>query len=72
MTISLNHWELRQYRVRYFTDGVVLGSRSFVNQFFTEKRIYFGPKRKSGARRIRGAHLENLNTVRELQVNRIS
>lgn len=70
--LTLNHWELLQYRVRYFTDGVVLGSRSFVNQFFTEKRIYFGPKRKSGARRIRGAHLENLYTVRDLQVNRIS
>ena len=70
--LTLNHWELLQYRVRYFNDGVVLGSRSFVNQFFTEKRIYFGPKRKSGARRIRGAHLENLYTVRDLQVNRIS
>ena len=41
-------------RVRYFTDGAVIGSRSFVNEAFTRSRERFGPKRKSGARKLRG------------------
>jgi putative transposase len=68
----LNQWELLRCRIRYFTDGVVLGSRSFVNQFFIDKRIYFGPKRKSGARKIKGCRLDNLYTARDLQLNRFS
>ncbi len=69
---DLNQWELLRCRVRYFTDGVVIGSRSFVNQFFIDKRIYFGPKRKSGARSIKGCRLQNLYTARDLQINRFS
>ena len=41
-------------RVRYFTDGVVIGSRSFVNEAFASARERFGPKRKDGARKLRG------------------
>ena len=44
-----------RYRVRYFTDGVVLGSRNFVDGVFRACRERFGPKRKSGARKLRGA-----------------
>ena len=29
-------------RVRYFTDGVVLGSQHFVNEFFRRQREFFG------------------------------
>ena len=42
-------------RVRYFTDGAVIGSRSFVNQAFESARERFGAKRKDGARKMRGA-----------------
>ena len=42
-------------RVRYFTDGGVIGSREFVNEAFEGARQRFGPKRKSGARKMRGA-----------------
>jgi len=42
-------------RVRYFTDGVVLGSSAFLEEFFEKRRAFFGPQRKSGARRMRGA-----------------
>ena len=42
-------------RIRYFTDGAVIGSRSFVNEAFTKSRERFGAKRKDGARRMRGA-----------------
>jgi REP element-mobilizing transposase RayT len=42
-------------RVRYFTDGAVIGSRAFVNEAFTNARERFGAKRKDGARRMRGS-----------------
>jgi hypothetical protein len=42
-------------RVRYFTDGVVIGSRDFVNEAFAGARERFGPKRKDGARALRGS-----------------
>jgi REP element-mobilizing transposase RayT len=43
------------YRVRYFSDGAVLGSREFVNGVFRACRERFGPQRKSGARKMRGS-----------------
>jgi hypothetical protein len=42
-------------RVRYFTDGAVIGSREYVNEAFAGARERFGPRRKDGARRMRGA-----------------
>jgi putative transposase len=42
-------------RVRYFTDGAVIGSRAFVNEAFASARERFGPRRKDGARRLRGS-----------------
>ena len=41
-------------RVRYFTDGAVIGSRLFVNEAFANARERFGPKRKDGARKLKG------------------
>ena len=41
-------------RVRYFTDGAVIGSRGFVDEAFTKSRERFGTKRKSGSRRLKG------------------
>jgi REP element-mobilizing transposase RayT len=41
-------------RVRYFTDGAVIGGRSFVDEVFRGSREYFGSKRKDGARKPRG------------------
>lgn len=41
-------------RVRYFTAGAVIGSRQFVNEVFENSRERFGPKRKDGARKLRG------------------
>ncbi|NJM38960.1 MAG: chemotaxis protein CheW [Akkermansiaceae bacterium] len=41
-------------RVRYFTDGAVIGSRDFVNEVFKNSRERFGPKRKNGARKLKG------------------
>ena len=41
-------------RVRYFTDGAVIGSKAFVNEAFAAARERFGAKRRDGARRMRG------------------
>jgi REP element-mobilizing transposase RayT len=42
-------------RIRYFTDGAVIGSKEFVNEAFTSARDRFGPKRKDGARTMKGS-----------------
>jgi len=47
--------KMLHYRVRYFTDGAVIGSREFVDEVFRSARERFGPKRKTGARKLRGA-----------------
>ncbi len=59
-------------RVRYMTDGVVLGSAGFVNRFFEGKREYFGLKRETGARKLRGAEWGSLRTLRDLRVDTIA
>jgi hypothetical protein len=41
-------------RVRYFTDGAVIGSKVFVNEAFAAARERFSERRKDGARRLRG------------------
>ncbi len=46
--------KLLHCRIRYFTDGAVIGSRCFVNEAFTKSKERFGPKRRTGARRLRG------------------
>ena len=64
---TLSKAELLRCRVRYFRDGLVLGSRDFMEKAFCEKREWFGPKRKSGAR---GYPVEggNLFSLRDLKV----
>jgi putative transposase len=42
-------------RIRYFTDGAVIGSREFVNDAFSNARERFSPKRKDGARAMKGS-----------------
>jgi putative transposase len=46
--------EMLACRVRYFTDGAVIGSKGFVNDAFTAARERFTAKRKDGARRLKG------------------
>ncbi|NQX01899.1 transposase [bacterium] len=46
--------KMLRYRVRYFTDGAVIGSRNFVDEVFAKSRARFGSKRKSGARKLKG------------------
>jgi len=44
-----------RHRVRYFTDGVVIGGKEFVDEFFQGCRERFGARRSTGARKPRGA-----------------
>jgi hypothetical protein len=58
-------------RVRYFTDGAVIGSKAFVNEAFVAARERFTAKRKDGARRLRGNGAPaagELWSVRDLRV----
>ena len=41
-------------RVRYFSDGMTVGDKAFVEKVFKGARERFGEKRKSGARSMRG------------------
>ncbi len=58
-------------RVRYFTDGAVIGSKEFVNEAFAGARERFTAKRKDGARRMKGSGMPAagvLWSVRDLRV----
>ncbi len=57
-------------RVRYFTDGAVIGSKEFVNEAFVAARERFSAKRKDGARRMRGVAVaaRGLFAARDLRV----
>ncbi|NNC88828.1 MAG: chemotaxis protein CheW [Akkermansiaceae bacterium] len=63
---DLSEAELMWCRTRYFVDGLVLGSEAFVNRVFALSRGYFGPKRVSGARRMRQV-ASQLCTMRDLR-----
>jgi hypothetical protein len=59
------------YRIRYFTDGAIIGSKAFVNEAFANARERFSAKRKDGARRMRGkaaAAAETLWSARDLRL----
>jgi hypothetical protein len=55
-------------RVRYFTDGVALGSEEFLERFFQSKREVglFGTRRRTGARNMRYAQWGEMRTMRDL------
>jgi putative transposase len=59
--------ELLLCRVRYFTDGVVLGGQSFVENIFQRYRRYMGARRKDGSRPMRGGEWGGLCTLRDLR-----
>ena len=50
---ALSKGALLRCRVRYFTDGLAIGSKGFVENVFETHRGWFGLKRKTGARKIK-------------------
>lgn len=65
----LSRAEMLRRRVRYFTDGVALGDKEWIERLFALRRAWFGPRRKSGGRRLRGLDAPGLCTMRDLQVD---
>src|SRR5262249_33454121 len=64
---ELSLGELVHCRVRYFSDGVALGTNEFIERVFRENRSWFGSKRKDGARKLAGGEYEGLRTLRDLR-----
>jgi len=58
-------------RVRYFTDGAVLGGAAFVESVYARHRERYGLKRKTGARPMEEADWEGLCVLRDLKHDRI-
>ncbi len=56
-------------KVRYFSDGAVIGSAVFVDGVFERLKAEgrTGLKRKSGARRMRGADFGDMHSLRDLR-----
>lgn len=64
---KLSQAEVLRCRVRYFSDGVVLGSKTFVDEVFLKHRDEFGLKRKTGARSMKRSEWGGLCTMRDLR-----
>ena len=60
--------ELLRCRVRYFSDGLALGSRAFLENVFQRYPGYFGPERETGARQMRFGDWGGLCTLRDLRL----
>jgi len=63
----LSKAQLLHCRVRYFADGLALGSRGFVEEVFARYRGNFGARRSSGARPLRWGEWAGLCSLRDLQ-----
>ena len=63
---KLSKGELLRCQVRYFRDGVAIGSKAFVEKVFEMNRDWFGSRRKTGARKIRYSS-EPFYCLRDLQ-----
>ena len=61
--------ELLRCRVRYFSDGLVFGSKGFVESVYESRKEWFGEKRRSGARKLKGGDWGELRVLRDLQRN---
>ena len=64
----LAHWQMLRCRVRYFADGMALGTKTFLNEVFAARREHFGPKRTTGARPLRGVEANGLCALRDLRL----
>ena len=60
-------YELMRIRVRYFSDGMVLGSKAFIEFVFLEHRGLFGLRRLSAGTALSGEVWGELHTMRNLK-----
>ena len=54
-------------QVRYFTDGLALGSKAFLEEVFQSNRNRFSPKRVDGSRKMRNINWGALRSMRDLR-----
>lgn len=59
--------ELLRCRVRYFSDGAVLGSKGFVQAWFEANREWLNPKRRAGPYPLAGSDWRGLTVYRALR-----
>ena len=64
---ALSGPELVRCRVRYFADGLAIGSRGFVEEVFARNRERMKVKREAGARMTRGGVLGDWRTLKDLR-----
>jgi len=69
---KLSKAELLHCKVRYLTDGVVLGGKAFVEDVFKKHRNEFGLKRRTGARKPGFGEWGSLCTMRDLRLKPVS
>lgn len=62
----LGQGEMLRHRLRHFSEGMAIGSRAFLDDVFEKSRDCFGPRRSSGARRIR-RYATELFALRDLR-----
>jgi REP element-mobilizing transposase RayT len=61
--------EILRSRIRYFSDGAIIGSRVFVEEAFGRHRTHFGAKRVAGAKPMKGGEWGDMFTARQLRVD---
>ncbi|MGJ8673470.1 transposase [Rubritalea sp.] len=64
---KLTRTQMLHCRVRYFSDGAVIGSKAYVDAYFEQKRAQFSEKRTSGARKLKHMAEGGLYALRDLQ-----
>lgn len=61
--------EILRSRIRYFTDGAIIGSQVFVEEAFGRHRTHFSAKREVGAKPMKGGDWGDMFTARQLRVD---
>ena len=61
--------EALRCRVRYFTDGMALGSAEFLKQLQADYGEWFPEQRKTGSAIMKGADWGELRVIRNLRVS---
>ena len=59
--------QLLRLRVRYLSKGGVLGTKEYVDEIWSKHLKHRSPKRRSGARKMKGGDWGELRTLRDLQ-----
>lgn len=61
--------EALRCRIRYFSDGAVLGSKAYVENWHVANRAWQNPKRRAGPKALNGSEWGELTVYRNLRKN---